>query len=149
MPNFGTTTLRMNCLYVHNTDLGYGRMGVKLTDALRRMGVDIFDDLPAPAESGAMKFIPHVNGQSGVCGHVAWLATPGHCRGYWEGQTRSLLTMWESNLLPEPFREALDKGLKVVDSTAFSLCMDNNMPMRVFAGSDQFDDIVNMVESLF
>lgn len=30
------------------------------------------------------------------------------------------------------FREALDKGLKVVDSTAFSLCMDNGMPMRVF-----------------
>ena len=30
------------------------------------------------------------------------------------------------------FREALDKGLKVVDSTAFSLCMDNKMPMRVF-----------------
>ena len=30
------------------------------------------------------------------------------------------------------FREALDKGLKVVDSTAFSLCIDNNMPMRVF-----------------
>jgi len=33
---------------------------------------------------------------------------------------------------PVTFREALDKGLKVVDSTAFSLCMDNNMPMRVF-----------------
>jgi uridylate kinase len=30
------------------------------------------------------------------------------------------------------FREALDQGLKVVDSTAFSLCMDNKMPMRVF-----------------
>lgn len=98
----------MNCLYVHNTDLGYGRMGVKLTDAMRRMGVDIFDDLPAPQRSGAYKFIPHANGQSGVCGHVAWLSTPGHCRGYWKGQTRSLLTMWESNLLPEPFRESLD-----------------------------------------
>ena len=24
------------------------------------------------------------------------------------------------------------QGLKVVDSTAFSLCMDNGMPMRVF-----------------
>jgi uridylate kinase len=24
------------------------------------------------------------------------------------------------------------RGLKVVDSTAFSLCMDNGMPMRVF-----------------
>lgn len=30
------------------------------------------------------------------------------------------------------YQEALVKGLKVVDSTAFSLCMDNAMPMRVF-----------------
>jgi uridylate kinase len=30
------------------------------------------------------------------------------------------------------YREALIQKLKVVDSTAFSLCMDNNMPMVVF-----------------
>lgn len=30
------------------------------------------------------------------------------------------------------YGEALRGGLKVVDSTAFSLCMDNNMPMQVF-----------------
>lgn len=30
------------------------------------------------------------------------------------------------------YGEALVRGLKVVDSTAFSLCMDNGMPMRVF-----------------
>lgn len=30
------------------------------------------------------------------------------------------------------YQEALIKGLKVVDATAFSLCMDNKMPMRVF-----------------
>jgi uridylate kinase len=30
------------------------------------------------------------------------------------------------------YQDALQKGLKVVDSTAFSLCMDNRMPMRVF-----------------
>lgn len=30
------------------------------------------------------------------------------------------------------FADALKRGLKVVDSTAFSLCMDNKMPMRVF-----------------
>lgn len=30
------------------------------------------------------------------------------------------------------YQEALQKGLKVVDSTAFSLCMDNRMPMQVF-----------------
>ncbi|MFM6975008.1 MAG: UMP kinase [Agromyces sp.] len=30
------------------------------------------------------------------------------------------------------YAEALRQGLKVVDSTAFSLCMDNKMPMQVF-----------------
>jgi uridylate kinase len=30
------------------------------------------------------------------------------------------------------YDDALRQGLKVVDSTAFSLCMDNHMPMRVF-----------------
>lgn len=30
------------------------------------------------------------------------------------------------------YQEALVKGLKVVDSTAFSLCMDNKMPMVIF-----------------
>ena len=30
------------------------------------------------------------------------------------------------------YQEALVEGLKVVDSTAFSLCMDNKMPMVVF-----------------
>ncbi|MGO3236478.1 MAG: UMP kinase [Canibacter sp.] len=30
------------------------------------------------------------------------------------------------------YNDALQRGLKVVDSTSFSLCMDNNMPMRVF-----------------
>ena len=30
------------------------------------------------------------------------------------------------------YHDALVKGLRVVDSTAFSLCMDNKMPMVVF-----------------
>ncbi|GAA4156826.1 UMP kinase [Gryllotalpicola daejeonensis] len=30
------------------------------------------------------------------------------------------------------YQDALRRGLKVVDSTAFSLCMDNRMPMQVF-----------------
>ena len=30
------------------------------------------------------------------------------------------------------YNAALQRGLKVVDSTAFSLCMDNHMDMRVF-----------------
>jgi uridylate kinase len=35
------------------------------------------------------------------------------------------------------YQEALVQGLKVVDSTAFSLCMDNRMPMVVFGMSPQ------------
>lgn len=39
----------------------------------------------------------------------------------------------EAKMLTEiSYQDALVQGLKVVDSTAFSLCMDNKMPMRVF-----------------
>jgi len=34
------------------------------------------------------------------------------------------------------YQEALVQGLRVVDATAFSLCMDNKMPMRVFGMKD-------------
>jgi uridylate kinase len=33
-------------------------------------------------------------------------------------------------------REALERGLKVMDSTALSLCMDNSLPLRVFNMSE-------------
>jgi uridylate kinase len=37
------------------------------------------------------------------------------------------------------YKDALVRGLKVVDATAFSLCMDNKMPMRVF-GMDEISE---------
>jgi len=40
------------------------------------------------------------------------------------------------------YLEALQKGLKVVDSTAFSLCMDNRMDMRVF-GMEPAGNVTN------
>ncbi len=42
------------------------------------------------------------------------------------------------------YSDALQQGLKVVDSTAFSLCMDNAMPMRVF-GIDGDDTITRAI----
>jgi uridylate kinase len=40
-------------------------------------------------------------------------------------------------LLPElTHLEAIERGLKVMDSTALSLCMDNNLPIYVFALAD-------------
>ncbi|NLF06245.1 MAG: uridine monophosphate kinase, partial [Actinomycetales bacterium] len=38
------------------------------------------------------------------------------------------------------FNEALQRGLRVVDSTAFSLGMDNGLPMRVF-GMDESGNV--------
>jgi uridylate kinase len=34
-------------------------------------------------------------------------------------------------------REALQRGLKVMDSTALSLCMDNRLPINVFNMNDE------------
>jgi uridylate kinase len=46
------------------------------------------------------------------------------------------------------YAEALREGLKVVDSTAFSLCMDNGMAMRVFGieGDDSIDAAIRGAE---
>lgn len=42
------------------------------------------------------------------------------------------------------YSDALIQGLKVVDSTAFSLCMDNGLPMRVFG----MDDHANVTRAI-
>ena len=43
----------------------------------------------------------------------------------------------EAEFIPElTHREAIERGLKVMDTTALSLCMDNNLPIYVFALAD-------------
>jgi uridylate kinase len=40
--------------------------------------------------------------------------------------------------LPElTHREALERGLKIMDTTALSLCMDNGLPIYVFGLDDE------------
>jgi uridylate kinase len=44
----------------------------------------------------------------------------------------------DARFLPEiSHREAIEKGLRVMDSTALSLCMDNQLPIYVFDMSDE------------
>jgi uridylate kinase len=44
----------------------------------------------------------------------------------------------DATFLPElTHRDALERGLKVMDSTALSLCMDNNLPIHVFGLDDE------------
>ena len=43
-----------------------------------------------------------------------------------------------AEFIPEiTHREALERGLKVMDSTALSLCMDNSLPIHVFNMDDE------------
>ncbi len=44
----------------------------------------------------------------------------------------------DANFLPEiTHLEAIEKGLRVMDSTALSLCMDNDLPIHVFNMADE------------
>ncbi|MBW8059980.1 MAG: UMP kinase [Solirubrobacterales bacterium] len=44
----------------------------------------------------------------------------------------------EAELIPEiSHREAIERGLRVMDSTALSLCMDNDLPIYVFNMGDE------------
>jgi uridylate kinase len=52
----------------------------------------------------------------------------------------------DAQFIPEiSHKEALTRGLQVMDSTAFALCMDNNLPIIVFnmAGGRNIDKIVS------
>ncbi len=52
----------------------------------------------------------------------------------------------DAKFIPEiGHREAIERSLKVMDSTALSLCMDNDLPIYVFnmAGEDNIDRIVS------
>ena len=52
----------------------------------------------------------------------------------------------DANFLPRlSHREAIERGLRVMDSTALSLCMDNDLPIYVFnmAGRENIDRIVH------
>jgi uridylate kinase len=52
----------------------------------------------------------------------------------------------DAEFIPEiTHKEALTRGLQVMDATAFALCMDNNLPIVVFnmAGGQNIDKIVS------
>ena len=84
-------TARMHLLHAPSTTIGYGRYGIKLFEALGRAGVDCVNRL----EGDDIRPV------------VAWITTPAHAEGWFDGQYKILSTMWEAKLLPESFRENL------------------------------------------
>lgn len=99
--------MELDLLAVDAESIGYGRLGVKLRESLVRRGVDVYDDLNVP--TGHQN---HLSEQVDGRRHkktnvVAWVSTPGHANGWWDGQIPVILTMWEAQRLPEAYREHL------------------------------------------
>lgn len=110
--------------YTHSSSMGYGRAGVKIAEALERAGVDVYDlddglvpETPESSKATLEQFGVDFRDPSGtdmVAGTrhkhtrtICWLTTPGHPRGWWEGQHAAMFTMWETTRVPEAFRDTL------------------------------------------
>lgn len=97
--------------YVHGENIGYGRLGVKLSEALTGIGVDVYDDLgdaPPQVERAKHRIERETRREKpGRTNTVGWVSTPGHASWWWAGQHTSMFTMWEATYLPEDFRKTM------------------------------------------
>jgi glycosyltransferase involved in cell wall biosynthesis len=91
--------------YVDAPAIGYGRLGTSLARELDRMGVNVWTGLESPhprdTELNAGRPAKRTNA-------LAYISVPSHCRGYWKGQHATIFTMYETQRLPESFRDNLD-----------------------------------------
>lgn len=95
------------------TVIGYGRLGVKLADALERAGVDMFNSMDSPNPPTHLQ--RRIEGtRVGKTNVVMWVSTPGHARGWFAGQHAVLSTMWEAQRLPEAYREYLHNFDRII-----------------------------------
>jgi glycosyltransferase involved in cell wall biosynthesis len=101
-------------LYVHGDVIGYGCYGVELARALTAEGVEIYDRIDEPTAEElhpkSPRFVLEEEGKRRrhkKTNVAAWISTPSHARGWWEGQVPVISTMWEATRLPESFRENL------------------------------------------
>jgi glycosyltransferase involved in cell wall biosynthesis len=84
---------RLNFLYTHDNSMGYGRMGTQLAKQFSCQGVQVMDWMHRT--------------DANVASHVLWAGHSYNAKGWFDGQHRSLLTMWETTRLPELIREGL------------------------------------------
>lgn len=99
--------MELNLNYVHNENMGYGRLGVKLAEALAAKGVTVFDHLPGPERPLTATDIGIEDRHAGLANAAVWVSTPPQANGWWSTQTPSIFTMWETKSIPEDFRAKL------------------------------------------
>lgn len=103
----------LNLLYVHSEAMGYGRLGVKLAEALTGVGVEVFDHLPQLDENPDDNNLWNGH-KSGVSNVACWISTPSHARGWYKDQSPALYSMWEATRLPESFREGMHNFERII-----------------------------------
>lgn len=97
----------INLQFVHGAQIGYGRLGVHLAAELDKLGVTVYDDLVKPGSDPNRKRNWADGSREGVAQVACWVSTPAHARGWWQGQTPMIFTMWEATSLPCSFTENL------------------------------------------
>lgn len=89
---------------VDSTEIGYGRMGVYIDREIRKLGINVtndIDDMPT--------------------GTVLHCSTPAHMLKFYDSQRLVLFSMWESANLPESFYESLHLFETVIVPSAQNL----------------------------
>lgn len=97
------TDSELTLSYLNADHIGYGRMGRYLADELTKMGIALYagPDLNIP------QIVTSTAKRTKQTNVVCCMSYPSHLRGYWEGQHKVCLTMWEATVLPEAFRDTL------------------------------------------
>lgn len=90
--------MQINLSWVHNSEIGYGRLGNELAKALTSIGVEVHDGLPTPTDASGT-----------ITGTACWVSVPTHAKGWWKCQRPVMFTMWEATNLPPAFRETMDE----------------------------------------
>ncbi len=94
----------LTLLHVQQGEIGYGRMGIEVHRQLLAKQIDVYDGLASPEEANKAFEGDRRYGMTNV---VMWQSVPTHARGWFEGQVPIINTMWETDHLPESFRENL------------------------------------------
>lgn len=103
--------MELTLSYVDAPHIGYGRLGSHLAAGLKAAGVDLYDDINGPKEPHHLAPRGNRHKKTNV---AAWVSTPGHARGWWDGQHPAIFTMWEAQRLPEAYREHLHHFVTVI-----------------------------------
>jgi glycosyltransferase involved in cell wall biosynthesis len=97
----------LTLLHVDAEQIGYGRAGVYLAEGLRRRGITVYTDLGAnqadmPQFVAGERVVPET-----PTNLACVVSVPSQATGWYDGQHRAILTMWEAARLPEAFRQTL------------------------------------------